>query len=171
MPASKVTFTAVWKDKEEADYAVQFWAEKSDHADGASLLDKYDYMGTRVYKDKDTGSRPVLDTEPVNGLKFPDLDQARLNKIWNGDKFNRGRDLYLNKFFVYNKELTDKENEDQKNQAWLSLCQLQARLSTTSTTTDKSTTYTLQSPMHNLKIILSTLRFGATTRQRENLSC
>ena len=114
MPASKVTFTAVWKDKEEADYAVQFWAEKSDHADGASLLDKYDYMGTRVYKDKDTGSRPVLDTEPVNGLKFPDLDQARLNKIWNGDKFNRGRDLYLNKFFVYNKELTDKENEDQK---------------------------------------------------------
>lgn len=114
MPASKVTFTAVWKNKEEADYAVQFWAEKSDHADGASLLDKYDYMGTRVYKDKDTGSRPVLDTEPVNGLKFPDLDQARLNKIWNGDKFNRGRDLYLNKFFVYNKELTDKENEDQK---------------------------------------------------------
>ena len=114
MPASKVNFTAVWKDKEEADYAVQFWAEKSDHADGASLLDKYDYMGTRVYKDKDTGSRPVLDTEPVNGLKFPDLDQARLNKIWNGDKFNRGRDLYLNKFFVYNKELTDKENEDQK---------------------------------------------------------
>ena len=38
MPASKVTFTAVWKDKEKADYAVQFWAEKSDHADDASLV-------------------------------------------------------------------------------------------------------------------------------------
>ena len=115
MPASKVTFTAVWKDKEKADYAIQFWAEKADHADGASLLDKYDYMGTRVYKDKDTGSRPVLDTEPVNGLKFPDLDQARLNKIWANARFNRGHDLYLNKFFVYNKDLTHEENKDPAN--------------------------------------------------------
>ena len=114
MPASKVTFTAVWKDKEKADYAVQFWAEKADHADDASLMDKYDYMGTRVYKDKDTGSRPNLDAEPVNGLKFPDLDQARLNKIWANARFNRGKDLYLNKFFVYNKELTDKQNQDSK---------------------------------------------------------
>ena len=40
MPASKVTFTAVWKDKEKTDYAIQFWAEKADHADGASLMDK-----------------------------------------------------------------------------------------------------------------------------------
>lgn len=112
MPASKVTFTAMWKDKEKADYAVQFWAEKADHADGASLLDKYDYMGTRVYKDKDTGSRPDLDKEPVNGLKFPDLDQARLNKIWGGAKFNRGKDLYLNKFYVYNQALTHEENKD-----------------------------------------------------------
>ena len=114
MPASKVTFTAVWKDKEKADYAVQFWAEKADHADGASLADKYDYMGTRVYKDKDTGMRPDLNNEPVKGLKFPDLDQARLNKIWNGEKFNRGRNLYLNKFFVYNEKLTKEQNKDEK---------------------------------------------------------
>ena len=115
MPAENLTFTAVWKDKEKADYAVQFWAEKADHADGAPVADKYDYIGTRVYKDQDTGSRPDLDTEPVNGLKFPDLDQARLNKIWGGARFNRGKDLYLNKFFVYNKALTDKENADSKN--------------------------------------------------------
>ena len=89
MPASKVTFTAVWKDKEKADYAIQFWAEKADHADDASLLDKYDYIGTRVYKDKDTGMRPDLDNEPVDKIVFPDLDQARLNKIWAGAKFNR----------------------------------------------------------------------------------
>ncbi|WP_311538299.1 InlB B-repeat-containing protein [uncultured Anaerococcus sp.] len=115
MPASNLTFTAVWKDKEKADYAVQFWAEKADHADGASLLEKYDYMGTRVYKDKDTGSRPNLDAEPVNGLKFPDLDQARLNKIWANARFNRSRDLYLNKFYVYNKDLTADQNKDPKN--------------------------------------------------------
>lgn len=89
MPASKLTFTAVWKDKEKADYAIQFWVEKADHDDKASLLDKYDYMGTRVYKDAETGSRPNLDAEPVKGLNFPDLDQARLNKIWNGETFNR----------------------------------------------------------------------------------
>lgn len=115
MPASKVTFTAVWKDKEKADYAVQFWAEKADHADGASLLDKYDYMGTRVYKDKDTGMRPDLDNEPVKDIVFPDLDQARLNKIWAGARFNRTKNLYLNKFYVYNQALTHDQNKDPAN--------------------------------------------------------
>ncbi|MDU5951567.1 MAG: InlB B-repeat-containing protein [Clostridiales bacterium] len=115
MPASKITFTAVWKDKPKADYAIQFWAEKSDHADDASIMDKYEYMGTRVYKDQDTGMRPDLDKEPVKGIKFPDLDQTRLNKIWNGDKFNRSKDLYLNKFFVYNKDLTAEQNKDPDN--------------------------------------------------------
>ena len=115
MPASKVTFTAVWKDKKKADYAVQFWAEKADHADGASLADKYDYIGTRVYKDKDTGMRPDLDNEPVKNIIFPDLDKARLNKIWNGDRFNRGKDLYLNKFYVYNQALTHDQNKDPAN--------------------------------------------------------
>ena len=114
MPASNVTFTAVWKDKEKADYAVQFWVEKADHADGASLQDKYEYMGTRVYKDKDTGLRPDLDKEPVNGLKFPDLNQKRLDKIWAGERFNRGHDLYLNKFYVYNQDLTHEQNKDPK---------------------------------------------------------
>ena len=106
----RLKFTAVWKDKEKANYAIQFWVEKSDHADGASLLEKYDYMGTRVYKDQDTGSRPNLDKEPVKGLKFPDLDQKRLDKIWANARFNRGKDLYLNKFFVYNQDLTASQN-------------------------------------------------------------
>lgn len=106
----RLTFTAEWKDKEKADYAIQFWVEKADHADGASIMEKYDYMGTRVHKDAKTGSKPNLDAEPVDGLKFPDLDQARLNKIWANERFNRGKDLYLNKFFVYNKSLTDGQN-------------------------------------------------------------
>ncbi|MGR5590016.1 InlB B-repeat-containing protein [Peptoniphilus grossensis] len=115
MPASKITFTAVWKDKSKADYAVQFWVEKADHADDASIMDKYDYMGTRVYKDQDTGMRPDLDNEPVKDVVFPDLDQARLQKIWNGEKFNRRHDLYLNKFYVYNQDLTHDQNKDPKD--------------------------------------------------------
>ena len=115
MPASNVTFTAVWTDKEKADYAVQFWAERADHADGASLSDKYDYIGTRVYKDQATGSRPDLDTVPVDKIVFPDLDKARLQKIWNGTKFNQDKYLYLNKFYVYNKNLTHDQNKDPKN--------------------------------------------------------
>ena len=115
MPASKITFTAVWKDKPKADYAIQFWAEKADHADNASIMDKYEYMGTRVYKDVDTGSRPNLDTEPVKGLKFPDLDQARLQKIWNGEKFNKRRNNFIDKFFVYNQALTHDQNKDPAN--------------------------------------------------------
>ncbi len=115
MPAEDVTFTAQWKDDTKAGYAIQFWAEKADHADGASLLEKYDYIGTRVYKDVKTGTVPNLDKETVSGIKFPDLDQNRLNKIWKGEKFNYKRDLYLNKFYVYNKDLTDKENSNPQN--------------------------------------------------------
>lgn len=115
MPASKITFTAVWKDKPKADYAVQFWAEKADHADDASIMDKYEYMGTRVHKDADTGFKPGLDNEPVKDIVFPDLNQTRLQKIWKGDRFNRGKDLYLNKFFVYNKDLTAEQNKDPDN--------------------------------------------------------
>ncbi len=114
MPAEKVTFTAVWQDKEKADYAVQFWAEKADHADGASLADKYDYVGTRVYKNQDTGSRPDLDNVSIKDIVFPNLDQARLDKIWAGENLNSGRNPYLNKFYVYNQDLTDKENKDPK---------------------------------------------------------
>lgn len=115
MPAENVKFTAKWKDNPKADYAVQFWTEKADHAKDASLLDKYDFVGTHVYKNKDTGSRPDLATEPVKGVEFPDLDQERLNKIWNNEKFYGGQYLLLNKFYKYNKELTDKENADPNN--------------------------------------------------------
>ena len=112
MPAENVKFTAVWKDNPTAGYAIQFWTEKADHPEGASLLDKYDFVGTHVYKNQPTGTRPDLANETVKGVEFPDLDQARLNKIWNNERFYRGYFLYLNKFYKYNKELTDKENAD-----------------------------------------------------------
>jgi len=112
MPAENVKFTAVWKDNEKADYAIQFWTEKADYPKGASLLDKYDFVGTHVYRGQATGTRPDLANETVKGVEFPDLDQARLNKIWNNARFYRNAFLYLNKFYKYNKELTDKENAD-----------------------------------------------------------
>ena len=112
MPAENVKFTADWKDDPKADYAVQFWTEKADHPEGASLLEKYDFVSTHVYKNQPTGTRPELEKETVNGVEFPDLDQARLDKIWKNQRFNRGKDLLLNKFYTYNKDLTDKENAD-----------------------------------------------------------
>ena len=112
MPAENVKFTAVWKDNEKADYAIQFWTEKADYPKGASLLEKYDFVGTHVYNNKATGTRPDLANETVKGVEFPDLDPARLNKIWNNERFYRTFFLYLNKFYKYNKELTDKENAD-----------------------------------------------------------
>ena len=114
MPAGDLTFTAVWKDKPKADYAIQFWAEKADHDENASLLEKYDFMGTKVFKDENTGTRPDLDKVSIDKIPFPDLDQARLEKIWRGEKFNRDKHLFLNKFFVYNGQLTHDQNKDDK---------------------------------------------------------
>ena len=112
MPAENVKFTAVWEDNPTANYVVQFWTEKADYPEGASLLEKYDFVGTHVYKNQATGTRPDLANEPVKGVEFPDLDQKRLDKIWNNERFYRTFFLYLNKFYKYNKELTDKENAD-----------------------------------------------------------
>lgn len=113
MPAQHIKFTAVWDDDPQADYAIQFWTEKADHADDATLLQKYEFVGTHVCRDADTGYRPNLEEETIKGVEFPDLDKARLQKIWNGDTFGgRYPFLYLNKFYKYNKTLTDKENAD-----------------------------------------------------------
>lgn len=112
MPAHHIKFTAVWEEDPTADYAIQFWTEKADHADNAPLLQKYEFVGTHVYRNKATGYRPNLEEEPIKGVEFPDLDKKRLVKIWNGDKFLSGRFLYFNKFYKYNKTLTDSENAD-----------------------------------------------------------
>lgn len=115
MPSEKLTFIALWAPKPKADYAIQFWTEKADHADDASLEEKYEFIGARVYKDQDTGSRPNLNNVSVKDIVFPDLDQKRLAKIWKGVKFNRGQDLYLNRFYVYNQALTKEQNKDPEN--------------------------------------------------------
>lgn len=86
MPAEKVTFIAVWERKKQADYTVLFWAEKSDYPKNAKLLDKYDFVGTHVYKNKPVGIRPELEKEPVKGVEFTDLDSGRLQRIYDGEK-------------------------------------------------------------------------------------
>lgn len=123
MPAEKVTFIAVWERKKQADYTVLFWAEKSDYPKNAKLLDRYDFVGTHVYKDQSVGKRPELEKEPVKDVEFTDLDGGRLQRIYNGEKVTvndpkstkKMEIPYLNKFYVYNKELTNKENADIKN--------------------------------------------------------
>ena len=123
MPAEKVTFTAQWETKKEADYTVLFWAEKADYPKDSKLLDRYDFVGTHVYKDQPVGMRPELEKEPVNGVEFTDLDAARLKRIYKGEKVkvndsnsNDKMEIpYLNKFYIYNQALTNKQNADSKN--------------------------------------------------------
>lgn len=122
MPAEKVTFTAQWETKKEADYTVLFWAEKADYPKDAKLLDRYDFVGTHVYKDQPVGMRPELEKEPIKDVEFTDLDAGRLARIYSGEKVKvnnpNGTDKmdipYLNKFYVYNQDLTNKENADSK---------------------------------------------------------
>lgn len=108
MPAQNVKFTAVWKEKSQAKYTVLYWAEKSDHADNAKLRDKYDFIGTRVIDNVATGSRPDLSAETIKNVEFPDLGAARLQKAWTNKS-------YFNKFYVYNDDLTQKENAEAGN--------------------------------------------------------
>lgn len=108
MPAQNVKFTAVWEEKDKAKYTVLYWAEKSDHADSTKLRDKYDFIGTRVIGNVATGFRPDLSAETIKNIEFPDLDAARLRKAWTNKS-------YFNKFFVYNDDLTQRENAETGN--------------------------------------------------------
>lgn len=108
MPAQNVKFTAVWQEKSQAKYTVLYWAEKADHADSAKLRDKYDFIGTRVINNVATGYRPDLSAETIENVEFPDLDKVRLQKAWNDEAF-------FNKFYVYNADLTAKENAEAGN--------------------------------------------------------
>lgn len=108
MPAQNVKFTAVWDEKDKARYTVLYWSEKSDHADNAKLRDKYDFIGTRVINNVATGFSPDLSAETIKNVEFPDLDKVRLQKAWNDEAF-------FNKFYVYNAELTARENAEAGN--------------------------------------------------------
>lgn len=94
----------------EAEYSVLFWTEKSDYDETTTnIRDKYEYIATKKFTGE-IGSTPDFSKVDVKNVPFPDLDQRRLDKINRGERFNRGRSLYLNKFYEFNKKLTDNEN-------------------------------------------------------------
>ena len=111
MPAENVTFTAVWKDKPKAEYAIQFWTEKTDYDDKDNTLplrDRYDFIGARRIDDADTGSRPDLTNLDIHGITFPDLNDGRLEKAQDDKK-------EFERYYFLNKELTKKQNASKKD--------------------------------------------------------
>lgn len=110
MPASKITFTAVWKDKPKAEYVIQFWTEKPDYdKDNAlPLRDRYDFIGARRVDNADTGSTPELTNLDIHGITFPDLNDGRLEKAQkNKEEFER--------YYFLNEDLTKKQNASEKD--------------------------------------------------------
>ena len=111
MPASEITFTAVWKDKPKAEYVIQFWTEKTDYDDKDETLplrDRYDFIGARRVDDADTGSTPDLTALDIHGITFPDLNDGRLEKAQDDpQEFAR--------YYFLNKDLTKKQNASEKD--------------------------------------------------------
>ena len=114
MPASDIVLKAHWKDKPKADYTIQYWTEKADYDDTnpkLALRDKYDYIGSYVVKDADTGSSPNLaDIAEANrgadkgNITFPDLGDERLEKAQNDPgEFAR--------YYFLNEKLTEEANK------------------------------------------------------------
>ena len=111
MPASKITFTAVWKDKPKAEYVIQFWTEKADYDDKDNTLplrDRYDFIGARRVDNADTGSTPDLTNLDIHGITFPDLNDGRLQKAQNDPK-------EFARYYFLNKDLTEKQNASKKD--------------------------------------------------------
>ena len=111
MPASKVTFTAVWKDKPKAEYVIQFWTEKTDYDDKNNTLplrDRYDFIGARRVDNADTGSTPDLTNLDIHGITFPDLNDGRLEKAQNDPK-------EFERYYFLNEDLTKKQNASEDN--------------------------------------------------------
>ena len=111
MPASEITFTAVWKDKPKAEYVIQFWTEKADYDDKDNTLplrERYDFIGARRVDNADTGSTPNLTDLDIHGITFPDLNGGRLEKA-QADKKEFAR------YYFLNEELTRKQNASKEN--------------------------------------------------------
>ena len=111
MPASEITFTAVWKDKPKAEYVIQFWTEKADYDDKDNTLplrERYDFIGARRVDNADTGSTPDLTNLDIHGITFPDLNDGRLEKAQDDPK-------EFARYYFLNKKLTEKQNASKEN--------------------------------------------------------
>lgn len=110
MPASDVVFKAYWKDKPKADYTIQYWTEKADYDDkdtNLALRDKYEFIGSYVVKDADTGDKPRLENIAETyrkNITFPDLNDGRDEKVKNNlNEFAR--------YYFLNEKLTEDANK------------------------------------------------------------
>ena len=100
MPAENIIFTAVWDENQKADYKIQFWTQKAES-------DGYDFIGAKVIKQADTGSRPDLDSMLPEGFKFPEIEKNLTEK---------GKEKELNKYYVRNtKKIKEENTENVKN--------------------------------------------------------
>ena len=111
MPASEITFTAVWEDKPKAEYAIQFWTEKPDYDDKDNTLplrERYDFIGARRIDGAETGSTPNLTDLSIKGITFPDLNGGRLEKAQNDPK-------EFARYYFLNEALTKKQNASEKD--------------------------------------------------------
>ena len=108
MPAKELVFTADWKEKEKADYTIQYYTESP--YSGAST---YEYVGAKIIKDADTGSEPDLDAMTPEEIFFPEVGEVV--KSANGKFFVKfsegGRPRPLERYYVRN---VDKIEEDNK---------------------------------------------------------
>lgn len=100
MPARDIKFTAIWKDESKANYTIQFWTEKADSVG-------YDYIGAKVVKDADTGTRPDLSLMMPSGIKFPEIDKSLTEDA---------KVKELNKYYVRNEDKITKENTEKVKQ-------------------------------------------------------
>lgn len=100
MLPENIIFTAVWEEEPTADYKIQFWTQKAES-------DGYDFIGAKVIKDADTGSRPDLDSMLPEGFKFPEIEK---------DLTKKGKEKELNKYYVRNtKKIKEENTENVKN--------------------------------------------------------
>ena len=100
MPSENIIFTAAWEEEPTADYKIQFWTQKAES-------DGYDFIGAKVIKNADTGSRPDLDKMLPEGFKFPEIKK---------DLTKKGKEKELNKYYVRNtKKIKEENTENVKN--------------------------------------------------------
>ena len=100
MLPENIIFTAVWEEEPTADYKIQFWTQKAES-------DGYDFIGAKVIKNAETGSRPDLDKMLPEGFKFPEIEK---------DLTKKGKEKELNKYYVRNtKKIKEENTENVKN--------------------------------------------------------
>lgn len=71
MPASSVTLTAEWKEKERANYTIQFWTQKAEAPEkpldptDPDSKEGYEFVGARIIENAKTTFRPSMEQDDI----------------------------------------------------------------------------------------------------------